>query len=42
MFADMARDFSTELQSIRDWRMEVSDDTGRLIFKVKLTAESLK
>jgi hypothetical protein len=42
MFADMARDISSQLPSIPDWQMEVVDDAGKLIFKIKLTAESPK
>lgn len=42
MFADMARDISSQLQSISDWQMELSDDTEKPIFKIKITAESLK
>jgi hypothetical protein len=42
MFADMARDISSQLQSIQDWQIEVSDDAGKSFFRIKLTAESLK
>jgi hypothetical protein len=42
MFADMARDISSQLQSIPDWQIEVSDGAGKSIFKIKLTAESPK
>jgi hypothetical protein len=40
MFADMARDISSELQSIRDWQMDLVDNAGKTIFKIKITAES--
>jgi hypothetical protein len=40
MFADMARDIADQLQSIPDWQIEVSNDTGKSIFRIKLTAES--
>lgn len=42
MFADMARDISSQLQSMPDWQIEVSDEAGKSIFKIKLTAESPK
>jgi hypothetical protein len=42
MFADMARDISERLQSAPDWQIEVADDTGKSIFRIKLTVESLK
>jgi hypothetical protein len=42
MFADMARDVSDQLQSRPDWQIEVVDDAGKSIFKIKLTAESPK
>ena len=40
MFADMARDVSERLQSCPDWQIEVVDDAGRLIFSIKIKAES--
>jgi hypothetical protein len=42
MFADMARDISSQLQSIPDWQIEFSDDAGKSFFRIKLTAESLR
>jgi hypothetical protein len=39
MFADMARDISKRLQLSSDWQIEVGDDTGKSIFKIKVTAE---
>jgi hypothetical protein len=42
MFADMARGISERLQSTRDWQIEVTDDTGKSIFRIKIIAESLK
>jgi hypothetical protein len=42
MFADMARDISEGLQSTPDWQIEVADHTGRPIFRIKITAQSLK
>jgi hypothetical protein len=41
MFADMARDISERLRSTPDWQIEVADDTGKSIFRIKITAESL-
>jgi hypothetical protein len=40
MFADMSRDISSQLQSIPDWQIEVVDDAGKSIFRIKLSAES--
>jgi hypothetical protein len=40
MFADLARDISDQLQSNPDWQIEVVDDVGKSIFRIKLTAES--
>jgi hypothetical protein len=40
MFADMARDVSERLQSRPDWQIEVADDTGKPIFRIKITAET--
>jgi hypothetical protein len=40
MFADMARDVSSSLQSTPNWQIKVTDDAGKSIFKIKLTAES--
>jgi hypothetical protein len=42
MFADMARDISERLRSTPDWQIEVADDTGKSIYRIKLTVESLK
>jgi hypothetical protein len=39
MFADMARDISERLQLTLDWQIEVADDTGKSIFRIKITAE---
>jgi hypothetical protein len=41
-FADMARGISECLQSTPDWQIEVTDDTGKSIFRIKISAESLK
>jgi hypothetical protein len=40
MFADMARDISKRLRLSPDWQIEIADDTGKSIFKIKVTAES--
>jgi hypothetical protein len=39
MFADMARDISSQLQSVRDWQMDVADAAGNAVFKIRVTAE---
>ena len=40
MFADVARDIANDLQSTPGWQIEVSDDAGRLIYTIKVAAES--
>jgi hypothetical protein len=40
MFADMARAISERLQSSPDWQIEVADEAGRTIFRIKVAAES--
>jgi hypothetical protein len=40
MFADMARDIAGQLQRISDWQIEVTDDTGKEIFAITITAVS--
>jgi hypothetical protein len=42
MFADMARDISRRLHLGADWQIEVADDAGKSIFKIRVTAESVK
>jgi len=39
MFADMARDISSQLQSGHDWKIDVADAAGKTIFRIKVTAE---
>jgi hypothetical protein len=40
-FADMSRDVSKRLQlDDSDWQIEVADEAGKSIFKIKVTAES--
>ncbi|MDP1585489.1 MAG: hypothetical protein Q8M18_18885 [Bradyrhizobium sp.] len=40
MFADVARDIAKDLQSAPEWQIEVLDDAGRFISKIRVTAES--
>ena len=40
MLADVARDIAKDLQSTPEWQLEVSNDAGRSIFKIRVTAES--
>jgi hypothetical protein len=40
MFADMARDISKRLPLSPDWQIAIADDTGKSIFRIKVTAES--
>jgi hypothetical protein len=39
VFVDMARDISERLRSTPDWQIEVVDDAGKSIFRIKITAE---
>jgi hypothetical protein len=40
-FADMSRGMSKRLQlDASDWQIEVADEAGKLIFKIKVAAES--
>jgi hypothetical protein len=39
MFADMARGISKRLQLHPDWQIDVADDAGESIFKIKVAAE---
>lgn len=40
-FADMSRDISKRLQLDNpDWQIEVTDEAGNSIFKIRVTAES--
>ena len=39
MFADIARDIAKDLQSAPEWQ-EISDDAGRSIYTIKVTAGS--
>ena len=40
MFADVARDIAKDLKSATEWQIEVSDDAGRSIYTIKITAGS--
>jgi hypothetical protein len=42
MFADLARDIADELQSNREWKIEVADEAGKPIFRIGVLAESMK
>jgi len=40
-FADMSRDISKRLQlNDSDWQIEVADEAGKSIFKIKVATES--
>jgi hypothetical protein len=41
-FADLARDVSKQLQLSPDWQIEIANDTGKSIFKIRVAAESLE
>jgi hypothetical protein len=40
MFANMARDISSQLQSVCDRQMDVADLAAKTIFKIEVTAKS--
>ena len=42
MFADRARDIAGELPSNPDWQIEIADEGGKPIFRIRGLAESLK
>jgi hypothetical protein len=40
MFADLARDIVLHLEPDSGWQVNVSDETGRVIYRVSVVAES--
>jgi hypothetical protein len=42
MFADLARDISSQFDLVRDWQMSVTDVAGKTIFQIKVTAGQLR
>jgi hypothetical protein len=41
MFADMARDVAGDLEKHPQWQMEVTDESGKPIFRLNLQAETI-
>lgn len=41
MFADLSRDICGALNANSGWQIELTDDTGKLVFRLRLSAESL-
>jgi hypothetical protein len=41
MFADLARDVAGNLEEHPEWQIEVSDQSGKTIFRLSLLAESI-
>ena len=39
--SDMARDIVGELDNSPEWQMDVTDTSGTVVFRLRLTAESL-
>jgi hypothetical protein len=42
MFADMARDVASDLENNPEWQMEVANESGKPIFRLRIFAEPLK
>ena len=41
IFGDMARDVAAQLNETPEWRMDVSDESGKSLFRVRLLTEPL-
>ena len=42
IFGDMARDVAAQLSETPEWRMEVSDASGKSLFRLRLLTEPLE
>jgi hypothetical protein len=42
MFADMARDVASDLENNPEWQMEVANESGKPIFRLRIFGEPLK
>jgi hypothetical protein len=42
MSADMARDVAGDLENNPEWQIEVTDESGKPIFRLSLLAESMR
>jgi hypothetical protein len=42
IFRDMARDVAAQLSETPEWRMDVSDESGKSLFRLRLFTEPLE
>jgi glucuronate isomerase len=42
IFGDLARDVAAQLNETPEWRMDVSDEFGKSLFRLRLLAEPLE
>ena len=42
IFHDMARDVAAQLSETPEWRMDVSDESGKSLFRLRLLTEPLE
>jgi hypothetical protein len=42
IFGDMARDVAAQLNEMTEWRMDVSDQSGKSLFRLRLLTEPLE
>jgi len=42
IFCDFARDVAAQLNETPEWRMDVSDDSGKSLFRLRLLTEPLE
>jgi len=42
MFADLAQDIVAGLTTDSEWRLDVLEESGKLVFKLRLLAESVE
>ena len=42
IFGDMARDVAAQLSETPEWRMDVSDESGKFLFRLRLLTEPLE
>jgi hypothetical protein len=42
IFGDMARDVAAQLSETPEWRIDVSDESGKSLFRLRLLTEALK
>ena len=42
IFGDMARDVAAQLNETPEWRMDVSDESGKSLFRLRLLTEPLE